>query len=145
MKRKAVVVEELIDAPVEKVWQAITDKDKMKKWYFALEEFKPQVGFEFQFYGEGHKGERYLHLCRITEVVLNRKLQYTWAYEKMEGDSLVTFELFAKDNKTKVRVTHEGMESFPQGNPDFAIESFAEGWNQIIRSSLKKFIENEKV
>ena len=57
MKREMVVVEELIDAPVEKVWQAITDKDKMKKWYFDLEEFKPEVGFEFQFYGEGHKGE----------------------------------------------------------------------------------------
>ncbi len=144
MKRKAVVVEELIDAPVEKVWEAITDKDKMKKWYFDLKEFKPEVGFEFQFYGEGHKGERYLHHCRITEVVLNKKLQYTWAYENLEGDSLVTIELLAERGKTKVRLTHEGIESFPQDNADFAMESFAGGWNQLIRSSLKKFFETQK-
>ena len=48
----------------------------MKQWYFDLSEFKPEPGFEFQFYGEGHKGEKYLHLCKVTDVVPEKRLRY---------------------------------------------------------------------
>ena len=34
-----VKVEVLLNAPVKQVWSAITDKEKMKPWYFDLEEF----------------------------------------------------------------------------------------------------------
>ncbi|RDV15940.1 SRPBCC domain-containing protein [Pontibacter diazotrophicus] len=38
------------NVPIEKVWQALTDKDKMKEWYFPqLKQFEPIVGFKFQF------------------------------------------------------------------------------------------------
>ena len=50
-----VIKEVLLDAPVSRVWKAITDKEDMKHWYFDFAEFKPEVGFEFQFYGESSK------------------------------------------------------------------------------------------
>ena len=53
MKAEPVINEVLLNAPVAKVWKAITDKDDMKQWYFDLAEFKPEVGFEFQFKGIG--------------------------------------------------------------------------------------------
>jgi uncharacterized protein YndB with AHSA1/START domain len=40
-------IERTYSASVKKVWEAITDKAKMKQWYFDLSEFKPEVGFEF--------------------------------------------------------------------------------------------------
>jgi len=49
MKDEPIVIERTFDAPVAKVWKAITDKDAMKQWYFDLPEFKAEVGFEFQF------------------------------------------------------------------------------------------------
>jgi uncharacterized protein YndB with AHSA1/START domain len=87
MKKEPFIIERTYNAPVEKVWKAITDKNEMKQWYFDLAEFKPVVGFEFQFAGEGHKGEKYLHLCKITDVVANKKLAYSWRYEGFEGIS----------------------------------------------------------
>jgi uncharacterized protein YndB with AHSA1/START domain len=94
-----IVIERTYNASAEKVWNAITDKDEMKKWYFDLAEFKPEPGFEFQFYGEGKQGEKFLHLCKVIEVIPKKKLTYSWRYDGYEGDSFVTFELFPKETK----------------------------------------------
>jgi uncharacterized protein YndB with AHSA1/START domain len=54
------------------------DRQKdMEQWYFDLAEFKPEEGFKFQFEG-GEEGKNILHLCKITEVVINRKITYSW-------------------------------------------------------------------
>jgi uncharacterized protein YndB with AHSA1/START domain len=133
------VIERTFNAPVAQVWKAITNVDDMKRWYFDLKEFKPETGFEFQFVVE-HKGVSYDHRCKVTEAIPNRKLAYHWRYEGQEGDSLVTFELFADGNKTKLKLTHEGLETFPK-LPAYARENFVEGWTSLIGSSLKEFVE----
>lgn len=136
-------IERVYNAPVEKVWKAITDRDQMKEWYFDIAEFKPEKGFEFQFTGQGHKGEQYLHLCKITDVVPGKKLAYSWTYEGLQGYSVVTFELFDEGPATRLKLTHEGLETFPENNPDFAKESFMEGWTHIIGKSLQEFVEKK--
>ena len=136
-------IERTYNAPVEKVWSAITDKEQMKKWYFDLAEFIPVVGFEFQFYGQGHKGEQYLHLCKVTQVIPGKKISYTWSYDKYEGVSEVSFELFAEGDKTRLKLTHEGLETFPANNPDFAKQSFSDGWTMLIGTLLKDFVEQQ--
>ena len=138
---EAVVIERTFAAPVARVWKALTDVGEMKQWYFDLKEFKPEVGFEFEFTVE-HKGMTYHHLCTITEVIPQGKLAYTWRYKGHEGNSLVTFELFADGNKTQLKLTHEGLETFPK-TPSFARKNFMEGWTQLIGSSLKKFVESD--
>lgn len=137
-----IVIERTYDAPVEKVWKALTDKAEMKKWYFDLKEFKPETGFEFQFYGEGKTGEKFLHLCKITDVVKNKKLRYSWRYDGYEGISFVSFELFAEGELTRLKLTHEGLETFPKTeNNDFAKENFVGGWTYITATSLKEYLE----
>ena len=138
---EAVVIERTFNAPVARVWKALTDVEEMRHWYFDLKEFKPEVGFEFAFTVE-HEGMKYYHLCKITEVIPQKKLAYTWRYEGHEGDSLVTFELFADGDKTRLKLTHEGLETFPK-LPSFARKNFMEGWTEIIGSSLKKFLEKD--
>jgi uncharacterized protein YndB with AHSA1/START domain len=134
-------IERVYNAPIEIVWEAITDREQMKQWYFDLAEFKVEKGFEFQFTGQGHKGEQYLHLCKVTDVITGKKLSYSWTYEGLEGYSVVTFELFDEGSTTRLKLTHEGLETFPENNPDFAKESFMEGWTHIIGKSLKEFVE----
>jgi uncharacterized protein YndB with AHSA1/START domain len=143
MKQEPFVIERILNAPVDRVWKAITDKEQMKEWYFKLSEFRPEVGFEFQFTGTGNDGTSYLHLCKITDVIPAKKLRYSWQYEGLPGISFVTFELFKEGNKTRLRLTHEGLETFPQNNADFAAESFAAGWTHIIGTSLPAFLEKE--
>src|ERR1700761_9527856 len=140
MKAEPFVIERTMNAPVEKVWDAITNRDKMEQWYFNLAEFKPEVGFEFSFEG-GTEVKCYLHLCKITEVIPVKKLQYSWRYDGYAGNSFVTFELFPEGNQTRVKLTHEGLETFPADNQDFAKENFVGGWNHIIGKSLTEFVE----
>ena len=142
MKTEPVVKEVLLNVPVSKVWKAITNKQDMSHWCFdLLTEFKPEVGFEFQFKGKGEKGQLYLHLCKVTEVIPNKKLSYSWRYKDYPGDSLVTFELFEEGEKTRLRLTHKGIESFGKENPDLAKENFVIGWNEILDKSLKEYLE----
>lgn len=133
------VIERTFNASVEKVWKAITDRNGMKQQYFDLPEFKAEVGYEFQFYG-GPPEKQYLHLCKITEVVLKKKLTYSWRFDGYEGNSFVTFELFSEGNKTRVKLTHAGLETFAKENPDLAKKNFTEGWTDIIGRLLKEFV-----
>jgi uncharacterized protein YndB with AHSA1/START domain len=141
-KNEPVVIERTFDAPAARVWSALTSKDEMKQWYFDLEEFRPEVGFEFQFTVE-HEGVKYAHHCKIAEVIPGKKLVHSWRYEGHEGDSQVTFELFAEGNQTRLKLTHEGLESFPK-TPAFARTNFMQGWTHIIGSSLKEFVETKE-
>jgi uncharacterized protein YndB with AHSA1/START domain len=133
------IIERRFGAPPDKVWKAITEKSEMKKWYFDLAEFKAEVGFEFQFSG-GTEEKKYLHFCRVTEVVPGKKITYSWRYEGYEGISFVTFELFDESGKTRLKLTHAGLETFPASNPDFAKKNFAEGWTHIMGESLKDYL-----
>lgn len=142
MKQEPFVIERTYDAPVARVWAAITDKNAMKQWYFDLTEFKAEVGFEFSFEG-GTEDRTYVHHCRIVEVIPGKKLSYTWRYEGYEGDSTVTFELFAEGNKTRLQLTHEGLETFPASNPDLAKQNFVHGWTDLIGTNLKNFVEKQ--
>ncbi len=144
MKTEPFVIERTYNASIEKVWEAITDKDQMKQWYFDIENFKPEVGLEFQFEA-GEKDKTYLHLCKITQVIVGKKLTYSWRYDGYEGTSFVTFELFEESDKTRLKLTHEGLETFSISNPDFAKENFVAGWTEIIGSLLKEYVENPAI
>jgi uncharacterized protein YndB with AHSA1/START domain len=134
------VIERVFDAPVEKVWDAITKNEEMKEWYFQLADFKPVIGFEFQFTGKADENTEYLHLCKVTEVVDKKKLTYSWRYDGMPGISFVSFELFAEIKKTRLKLTHAGIESFSSGGPHFASQNFAEGWTFILDKSLNGYL-----
>ena len=138
------VIERNYNAPINKVWKAITDKDQMKQWYFDLADFKPEPGFEFSF-DSGKENKVYHHICKIIEVVPHKKLKYSWRYEGYEGMSYVTFELFDEGETTKVKLTHEGLETFPQNNQDFAKESCAQSWTYILVTSLQAFLEKSAI
>jgi uncharacterized protein YndB with AHSA1/START domain len=142
MTAEPLVIERTVNAPVEKVWEAITDKEQMKQWYFDLAEFKPETGFEFSFVG-GTEEKSYVHLCKVMEVAPQRKLQHSWLYEGFEGASFVTWELFPEGDRTRIKLTHKGLESFPP-NPDFARTNFEAGWAEIIGKNLADFLVNHK-
>jgi uncharacterized protein YndB with AHSA1/START domain len=139
MKGEPLVAEYTYNAPVASLWQAITDNSKMKQWYFDIPEFRAELGFRFHFYA-GNKGKEYLHLCEVKEVAPGKKLSYSWQYKDHPGDTLVSFELFAEGEKTRVKLTHTGLESFPD-QADFRRSNFQEGWTYILGTSLRTFVE----
>ena len=138
---EAIIVERIFNAPVGRVWTALTDVNEMRQWYFDLKEFKPEIGFEFEFVVE-HEGNSYHHLCKVTEVIPQKKIAYTWRYKGEPGESLVTFELFPDGDKTRLKLTHTGIETFPK-TPAYARENFETGWTTLIDSELRQFVEGK--
>jgi uncharacterized protein YndB with AHSA1/START domain len=142
MKSEPIIIERTFNTSADKVWKAITDKNQMKEWYFdALDDFKPEVGFQTQFNVRNGRKD-YLHIWKVTEVKPGKRISYEWSFGGFPGNSSVTFELTAAGGKTKLKLTHTGIETFlPDHNPALARENFVEGWTSLICSSLKNFVE----
>ena len=141
MKNTPIVVEATINAKPDAVWRAFTNKDRMREWQFDIKEFKPVVGFEFSFLG-GPPEKKYLHVCKVTEAAPSKLLSYSWRYDGYEGNSQVTFELFPAGERTRLKVTHTGVDTFPTTNSDFAKTNFVTGWTEIV-GDLKKKLEQK--
>lgn len=140
-RAEPIVVEQTYSAPVSVVWRAITGRDQMRQWFFEpMIDFRPEVGFESQFSVQ-YEGQDYLHQWKVTDVVPGRKIAYDWRYGGFPGDSSVTWELSETVNGTKLRLTHQGHETFPQDNPAFRRESCQAGWDYFVRERLTAFLE----
>ena len=129
------------NVPIGKVWEALIDTDKMKSWYFPqLQKFEPVVGYKFQFSDDGSE---YQKEWIVTKVVEGKTLAHSWAYKGYPGSSEVIFGLFAEGDKTRLRVTQTGLESFPN-HPHFKRERFEWGWDTLLGQNLKHLLENNR-
>jgi len=136
-----IIVDETFNFPVKRIWKAITDPTEMRQWFFNnIPSFEPYVGFETEFNVQS-ESRNFYHLWKLIEVIPNRKIKYRWCYKNIKGEGFVTFELFPVDKKTLLRVTNEGLETFPQDIPEFSRESCEAGWKYFITESLKAYIE----
>jgi uncharacterized protein YndB with AHSA1/START domain len=138
------VIERTFDVPVGRVWKALTDNEEIKHWSFTIPDFKPEVGYDFTFDGE-NEGRKFVHLCRITEVVPERKLAYSWRYEDVVGISHVSFELFAEGQRTRLRLTHEGLENLAHAGKDYLRSNFEAGWTSILDKGLASLLRRAEM
>ncbi len=137
-----VVVKQKVNAPVDRVWKALTEKKQMKEWYFDIPDFVAEPHTEFAFYG-GSEEDRYHHHCEVLEVIPNKKLKHTWTYPEISKEkTLVKWELEADGDGTMVTLTHKGLENFDHLGKDFETKNFEEGWNSIVTQALKDYVEN---
>ena len=132
------VLEQTYQAPLEKVWRALTTTNQLRAWYFPqLLHFEPVFGFEFVFADEGSP---YQKDWRVTQVVAEQRLAHSWAYKGYAGSSEVIFDLAEQGTTTKLRLTHTGLASFPQ-EPPFARARFENGWLHLLGSNLRSYVE----
>lgn len=143
MEDNPIIITQVLNTSVDKVWSAITNREQMIQWYFEMiPAFEPVVGFETSFNVHTPDNKDYLHLWKVTEVIPKRKIVYTWKYGGYTGDSFVVWELTADgNNKTILHFSHYGQSSFSQENSDFARESCVKGWMFFIHERLKAFLE----
>ncbi len=136
-----VVVKQRVNAPVERVWSALTDKAQMKEWYFDIPDFELGLHNEFNFYEPGD-AQKFHHHGEILEIIPNAKLKHSWTYPEFSKDkTLVRWELEPDGDGTMVTLTHKGLENFDHLGADFATSKFEEGWNEIVSKSLKDYVE----
>ena len=136
-KKLSVKTGTTIQAPVDKVWQALTDPAMIKEYLFGtntITDWKP--GSEIIFQGE-YEGKQYWDKGIILENELNRKISYSyWSgfsglEDKPENYSTVTYTLEPVENgKTKFTWTQKGFSN--------------EKGQQHSQSGMKAFLEQMK-
>ncbi len=136
-----IVVEQTFDVSRQELWSAITELNRMGKWFFEnIESFEPKVGFETSFIVK-NENRIFPHLWKITEVTPEESITYNWRYEGYEGDSLVTFKLSDYNDGSKLTLIHQVIEAFPQNIEEFKRESCIGGWNWFIKKNLKEYLK----
>ncbi len=141
-QKEPIIVEQHFEKTMNVVWKAITEPDQMIKWFFEnIPDFKPEVGFKTQF--NVQSGEKnFLHLWEIIDVDQGKKIVYDWRYQEYPGIGKVTFELEEKNGQTVLKLTNEGLESFPKDIPEFTKESCVGGWTYFIKERLKIYLDD---
>ncbi len=150
MVTKRLVIERVFDAPVEKVWQAWTDPEKVKNWWGPKDftshddRLDLRVGGKYLFVMHGPAGSEWdkdmYSGGEFKEIVPLKKLVFTDNFMDKDGnkvsaaeygmpadfpeDLMVTVELEElSGSRTKLTLTHDGLPA-----DDLADQTSA-GWN----------------
>ncbi len=139
-----IIVEQTYDARPSDVWKAITERDRMRKWFFEpMQEFQPKVGFETEF-NVHCEGVDYPHVWNVTEVIPEKRIAYGWRYGGYPGDSTVVWEMAPAGGGTKLTLTHTWHEAFPTDVEVFSRNSCEAGWKYFLQNSLKSYLSGGK-
>lgn len=129
-----------VNAPVQKVWEALTDPAQMRKWYFDVDLDSLQDGDTFKFYEPGDE-KKFLHECLILEMVEPSKFRHTWAYPELsQGSSTVNWDLEDHGEQTDVILTHEGIHHLYDAGDAVAKQNFIDGWTEILGKMLPDYL-----
>lgn len=141
--QEPIVIEQRFNTSAEKVWNAITNVDQMRQWYFDnILDFRPEVGFETRF--NVKSGERnFHHIWKVTEVIPFKKIAYSWNFAAYSGEALSSFELAENGMGTILTLKSYVIKNFPDNISEFKRESGQAGWDFLITKSLKRFLENK--
>lgn len=141
MDRKLkLTVTETIAAPAARVWAVLTDPASIKEFMWgtnAKSDFKKGSPLTFEGVWEG---KPYHEKGTILEVEKPKLMKYTYLSAGLEDTpgnyAVITYELSAEDDKTRMTVTQEG------ARDEKALEHSKEGWKSIL-GNLKKVVEKK--
>ena len=128
-------------APVTAVYAAWTDPEQMKHWMGPSDAFGEaeitmdvRVGGRYRFVMHAPDGEVHRVGGVFREIVADKKLVYTWAWESTpERESLVTVEFKPSGEGTELALAHQRFADVQ------ARDKHQEGWNGCLER-LDRFL-----
>jgi len=134
-------VRRVYKASVATVYAAWTDPEQMKLWMAPSDAFGPseatmdvRVGGRYRIVMHAPDGEVHRVGGVFREVVPNKKLVYTWAWESTpERESLVTLEFIPSGQGTELVLAHQRFADMQ------ARDKHQEGWNGCL-DGLDRFL-----
>jgi activator of HSP90 ATPase len=116
-----------ISASQDKVWDALTNPNQIKKWSGADAEMDENIGTNFKLWGGDIFGKN-------IEVEKNKKLVQEWYAGNWSKPSIVTFILKELSGKTEVELLHKDI-------PDKEARDIEQGWKNYYMNPLRELIE----
>jgi uncharacterized protein YndB with AHSA1/START domain len=138
---ETIVQEIAIQAPAQRVFEALTDPEQRVKWWGSKGRFQTthmesdlRAGGKWAMRGTGMGGRPFTVGGEYRAVEPPRLLVFTWlpTWQPDAAESLVRFDLEEKDGVTTVRLTHSGLTA--------AGALAHKGWLQVL-GWLRAFVE----
>lgn len=136
----ALEVSVFINAPVEKVWDALTNPKLIKKYLFgtnAISDWK--AGSSLIFKGEW-EGKEYIDKGTILKIEPNKVLQYNYysafsnLEDKEENYQILTFSLTPENNGIKLTLVQENIPT------EESKKHSEENWKSVL-NTMKNLLE----
>lgn len=131
----------VLNAPVEKAWNALTTPELVKQWQYGSDLITDwKIGNEIRFRNEW-EGQVFEQWGTILEVVPNQKIKYTLFFprpgleDKPENYFIMSYILSEENQKTKLEIIQED-------NRPGAIQEKPQGEENPILQGLKALIES---
>jgi uncharacterized protein YndB with AHSA1/START domain len=131
---KAIVVEQTMPHPPEKIWRALTESSLIGQWLMQ-NDFQPVVGHRFTFEAQPIGDWNGIVDCEVLEVSPPSRLRYSWRGGSTKNaamgsalDSVVTWSLTPVDGGTLVRMVQDGFR--PENETGYQMMSG--GWVRIV-------------
>lgn len=134
--------------PVEKVWRALTDPERMGLWVMNFDndpgemrtDFRPVVGASYRMDARTGRGWRGYVVGNVLEVVPNERLVYTWAHSPYQdaNPARVEFTLDPTGKGARLRMVQSG---FPGAKGWFVLQGAKLGWKKMLGSGLRAVLD----
>ena len=129
-----------INAPIEKVWDALVNPEQTKKYMFGCEAISEwKIGSPLIWKGSYEGKEMVFVKGSILDIQPNKLLKYTIidpnsAIPDVPENYLnVTYQLLDNNGKTNLTVVQDGFESAAEGEKRYKeVYNNGEGWNPIL-------------
>lgn len=121
----------LIPAPRERVFEAWTDPDQLRRWWgpglftTSVAQMDLRPGGRYELVMQPPEGQALILVGTFREVRPPERLVYTWRWEAgvpSSGESIVTVEFHDRDGATEVVLTHADL---PPGE---SVAPYRDGW-----------------
>lgn len=126
-------IKKFINAPKEKIFNAWTHPEQIKRWFapgnmtVPFAEGEAVIGGHYKIQMKNDKNEIFTTYGQYKEIIPNQKLVFTWGWEGPDRhETLVTLELTERDGGTELTLTHERFIDAAQKN------HHAEGWEGCL-------------
>ena len=138
MVAKAIKLTRVYDYPVDVLWHALTDQEAMSEWLMPCN-FKPEVGYEFEFRTKSYPGFDGITRCKVLELRERELLSFSWSGGSLKN-TVVSFRLTPLEGgKTRLDFEHDGFTGFLNGV--IVRKILANGWtNKILTVYLPKYL-----
>jgi uncharacterized protein YndB with AHSA1/START domain len=103
----AVDLDEVLGAPVDAVWRALTDPAAIADWLMAPSGFRPEVGARFRLKTRHLAAAGWID-AEVTELEPPRRMVWSWDVNDGSPPTTVTFELETAGDGTRLRLRHTG-------------------------------------
>lgn len=109
---KPLVKELVLDAPLSKVWDAISTLEGIRSWFVPADDFKLETGFIFHANCMTEENPFWTTFI-IKEIIPDKKISFYWntdGYPQDDNKEIVSFDVNEENGKTKLTLTHTGFE-----------------------------------